>query len=74
MSLYRLSVVVEKDADGYYAFCPQLQGCYAQGDSYEEALANIKDAMQLHIQDRIDNGEEIPVKEHVSLTHIEVEL
>ena len=74
MSSYRLSVVVEKDADGYYAFCPQLQGCYAQGDSYEEALANIKDAMQLHIQDRIENGEEIPVAEFVSITSLEVEI
>ena len=58
MSSYRLSVVIEKDEDGYFASCPQLQGCYAQGDVYEEALENIKDAIRLHIEDRIENGGE----------------
>ncbi|VUT25355.1 MAG: hypothetical protein MOIL_01010 [Candidatus Methanolliviera sp. GoM_oil] len=28
MKSYRVSVVIEKDADGYFAFCPALQGCY----------------------------------------------
>jgi predicted RNase H-like HicB family nuclease len=28
-----LPVVIEKDADGYFAYCPQLQGCYTQGDT-----------------------------------------
>ncbi len=56
MRLYRLSVVVEKDADGYFVFCPELQGCYSQGDTYEEALENIKDAIQLHIEDRLESG------------------
>ncbi len=53
MKTYRFSVVIEKDGDGYYAFCPELQGCYTQGDTYEEALENIKDAMRLHVEDRI---------------------
>lgn len=51
MKRYRLSVVVEKDADGYFVLCPELQGCYSQGDTYEEALENIKDAIRLHIED-----------------------
>lgn len=31
---------------GYTVICPELQGCIAQGDTYEEALENIKDVMQ----------------------------
>jgi len=69
---YRLSVVVQKDADGYYAFCPELQGCYTQGDSYEEVMKNIEDAIRLHLQDRIENGEDIPTYESVTLTSLEV--
>ena len=46
-------VVIEKDADGYFAYCPALQGCYTQGDTYEEIVANIRDAIQLHVADRI---------------------
>lgn len=60
MSTYRLACVIEKDYDGYYAYCPQLQGCYTQGSTYEEALVNIRDAMKLHIEDRLANNEEIP--------------
>jgi predicted RNase H-like HicB family nuclease len=55
MRNYRFSVVVEKDADGYFAFCPELQGCYSQGSTYEEVLENIRDATQLHIQDRLES-------------------
>jgi len=72
MTKYRFSVVIEKDADGYFAFCPELQGCYTQGDSYEEALKNIEDAIHLHIEDRLENGEDIPEIEMVSLTTLEV--
>lgn len=42
MKKYRISIVIEKDEDGY-AFTPELQGCYAQGDSYEKVLENIRD-------------------------------
>lgn len=72
MSAYKFSVVVEKDTDGYFAFCPELQGCYTQGDTYEEVLENIKDAIRLHIEDRIESGEEIPQIESVSLTLMEI--
>ena len=60
MRTYRLSVVIEKDSNGYFAYCPELQGCYTQGDTYEEVLENVKDAMKLHIQDRLASGEDIP--------------
>jgi len=72
MKSYRLSVVVEKDKDGYFVFCPELQGCYSQGDTYEEALENIRDAIHLHLEDRMISGEEIPQPELVSLTSLEL--
>jgi predicted RNase H-like HicB family nuclease len=46
MSPLILPVVVAADADGYFVHCPSLQGCYSQGDSYEEAAENIKDAIK----------------------------
>lgn len=67
-----LPIVVEADSDGYFVSCPPLQGCYSQGDSYEEAVENIKDAIRLHIEDRIANGEEVPEKVSVSLSTVEV--
>jgi predicted RNase H-like HicB family nuclease len=72
MQNYRFSVVVERDKDGYFAFCPELQGCYTQGDSYEDALENIKDAIRLHVADRLSKSEEMPQIESISLTSLEV--
>ena len=65
-------MIIEKDSEGFFAFCPELQGCYTQGDSYEEVLFNIKDAIRLHLEDRLGNKEEIPQSESVSLTSLEV--
>jgi predicted RNase H-like HicB family nuclease len=67
-----LPIVIEGDADGYFVSCPALQGCYSQGDTYEEAVENIKDAIRLHLQDRIASGEEIPEDVSVSLSTVEV--
>ncbi len=66
-----LPIVIEADADGYFVSCPALQGCYSQGDTYEEAVENIKDAVRLHIEDRIADGEEIP-QVSVSLSTVEI--
>lgn len=66
-----LPIVVEADADGYFVSCPALQGCYSQGDTYEEAVENIKDAIRLHIEDRVADGEEIP-QVSVSLSTVEI--
>jgi len=69
---YRFSVVIERDEEDYFAFCPELQGCYTQGDTYEEVLRNISDAIRLHVEDRLEGGEEVPQAESISLTSLEV--
>ena len=58
--VYRFSVVIEKDKEGFFAFTPELQGCYSQGDTCEQAIENIRDAIVLHIEDRLDSGEKVP--------------
>ena len=67
-----LPIIIESDSDGYFVCCPTLQGCYSQGDTYEEALENIKDAIRLHVEDRLANGEEIPELKSVTLSTVEV--
>ncbi len=57
---YRFTVVVEQDEDGrFLAICPGLQGCYTEGETKEEAMELIHDAIRLHLQDRLENGEPI---------------
>lgn len=58
MKNYKFTVVFDRDEDGkVLAICPSLQGCYTEGDTLEEAETLIEDAMRLHIEDRIENGE-----------------
>ncbi|MBW7863482.1 MAG: type II toxin-antitoxin system HicB family antitoxin [Candidatus Hydrogenedens sp.] len=55
---YQFAVVCEKDTEGrILALCPALQGCYAEGDTQEEARANIREAIGAHIESRIAHGE-----------------
>jgi predicted RNase H-like HicB family nuclease len=43
---YLLQVVLEVDEDGkYVAWCPSLQGCHTQGDTFEEAMEHIRDVI-----------------------------
>jgi len=46
----KASIVVEKDEYGYYAFCPEMKGCHTQGDSLDEVLANMKEAVELYVE------------------------
>jgi len=72
MNTYRFAGVIEKDEDGYYAYCPELQGCYTSGDTFEEAYTNLMDAIRLHVEDRLAAGEEIRMPQSINLTSIEV--
>lgn len=69
-----LPIILEKDKEGYFVYCSALQGCYTQGDTYEEAIENIKDAIRLHIEDIIESGEKIPEAHSISLTTLEIEV
>ena len=72
MQTYDLPVVIEKDEDGYIGYCPELQGCYTQGATYEECLGNLRDAIALHIQDRLASGEPIKRLEVLSIATVQV--
>ncbi|MGH9742200.1 MAG: type II toxin-antitoxin system HicB family antitoxin [Candidatus Acidiferrum sp.] len=50
----------DEDYDGYVVVCPSLQGCYSQGKTVEEALANIREAIELCLEDMESRGESIP--------------
>lgn len=46
-------VIIEQDEDGkFLASVPALQGCYTEGDTFEEALENAKDVIKLHLAAR----------------------
>jgi len=61
MTEYSYTIILEREEDGgYHAFCPALPGCHSQGDSYDEAVENIRDAVRLYIESLIAHGEPVP--------------
>lgn len=49
MSNLPFTFKVEKDGVAYHAWCPELPGCHTHGKSVNEALENLKDAVQLYL-------------------------
>ncbi len=62
MKVYDFKVLIEPDpeAGGYIVSCPSLPGCYSQGDTIEEALSNIKEAILLCLEDMQEQKLPIP--------------
>ena len=59
--IYSYTVLLEKESDGgYHAFCPILKGCHSQGDSFEEAIENITEAIELYIESLRADNQSIP--------------
>ncbi|HCQ23410.1 MAG: type II toxin-antitoxin system HicB family antitoxin [Aphanizomenon sp.] len=59
--IYNYTVLVEKEQDGgYHAFCPVLKGCHSQGDSFEETIENITEAIELYIESLIADNQPVP--------------
>lgn len=60
MAVMDFKVVLEPDPQGgYVVTCPSLPGCYSQGRDVNEALANIREAIELCIEDARERGERI---------------
>lgn len=53
-------VIIEKGAENYSAYSPDVEGCAATGKSVEETLENIKDALEFHLEGMLENGETLP--------------
>ncbi len=46
----KVSVVIEHDEHGYYAWCPELPGCHTQGDTLQEAMDNAREAIEAYLE------------------------
>jgi predicted RNase H-like HicB family nuclease len=59
----KYSVVINKTEYGYDAHCPALPGCHSQGDTFEEAVENIKDAIRTYLRMIEEETKDSPVYE-----------
>jgi predicted RNase H-like HicB family nuclease len=68
----KVSVVIEQDTHGCYAWCPELKGCQSQGATIEETLVNIREAIELVLETLSEEERASPVPQVVLTTAIEV--
>jgi predicted RNase H-like HicB family nuclease len=61
MNKYEIIIFWSEDDQTFVAEVPELSGCMAHGDSYDTALANVKEAMELWIKTAKDFNDPIPV-------------
>jgi len=71
---YKVSIVIEKDEHGYYAYCPELEGCQSQGDSLEEVMANIKEAIELYLETLPKDEIKESLSKEILTTAVEVQV
>ena len=67
------TVVLERQSDGgFVASVPALPGCVTEGDSREQALANIREAIEVYIEDCVAAGDPVPQEAGRELVEIEI--
>jgi len=69
---YRVVLRAMEDKKGYVVECPALDGCISEGDTKEEALANIKEAIVGYLRSLIKHNEPIPGDLDAEIAYVEV--
>ena len=54
------TAILLKESGGYVAEVPALPGCFTQGDTYHETLANVREVIELTLEDMVVSGEALP--------------
>ncbi len=50
-----LTFKIKKDGNKFHAFCPELKGCHTFGSTPEEAIKNLKNAIEIYLEDELEN-------------------
>jgi predicted RNase H-like HicB family nuclease len=72
MKVFNYKVIIEEcEEGGFYAECPAFPGCHVEGETYEETLLEIKEAVKNFIEDYKSRGEEVP-SDHFAVTSVQI--
>ncbi len=66
----RQVIIVPEEEGGYSVSVPSLPGCFSQGETIEEAITNIREAIELYIESMIEHGETVPDDVEVQVIRI----
>lgn len=68
----KVSVLIEQDENGCYAWCPELKGCQSEGKTIEESLANIREAIELFLETLSEEERSAALSREILTTAVEV--
>jgi predicted RNase H-like HicB family nuclease len=71
---HKVSIVIEKDEHGYYAYSPELEGCQTQGDSLEETIENAREAVALYLETLSNDEIKELLSKEILTTTVEVQV
>ena len=71
---YKVNTIIEKDDSGYYAYCPELKGCQSQGDTFDEAVSNIREAIELYLETLPDEERNVLLSKEIFTTTLEIKV
>lgn len=71
MKFYSFQIVIEKEPEdvGYFAYTPNVAGCFSNGETIEETKRNIREAIEQHLASLLAHGEAVPQNDR--LVHVE---
>jgi predicted RNase H-like HicB family nuclease len=71
---YKVTTIIEKEDSGYFAYCPELKGCISHGDTFDEALMNIKETIELYLGTLQEEERKTYLSKEIFTTAIEVKV
>ena len=74
MTTHRYTVILDREPDGgFHASCPALPGCHSQGDTLDEVMGNIREAIEVYLESLTAHGEPLP-REDLLIAPVEVSI
>jgi len=67
-------LIYRAEEGGFWAEVPALPGCYSQGETIEDTMKNVKEAIEAHLMALKEEGEKIPAEEEFVIGRIKVEV
>ncbi|MBX3057529.1 MAG: type II toxin-antitoxin system HicB family antitoxin [Anaerolineae bacterium] len=69
---YKATIIIEKDEHGYYAYAPELTGCQTEGNSLDEVMVNIQEAVELYLETMTEDEIRQTLSSSVLTTTLEI--
>jgi predicted RNase H-like HicB family nuclease len=72
MAKYRYPIVIEKAEHNYSAYLPDIDGCVTTGQTPEEVVKNMQEALRLHLSSMLEDGDPLPPPSTVDYVEVEI--